>query len=52
MMVEAARVFLHRGDYAGAEAGFDAALREVPGYKPALAAKQQLAQTRAAKASL
>lgn len=51
MMVEAARVFLHKGDVAGAEAGFDAALREVPGYRPALAAKQQLSEARA-KASL
>jgi len=49
MMVEAALVFLHKGDYAGAEAGFDAALREVPGYEPALAAKRQAARARADK---
>ncbi len=52
MMVEAARVFLTEGDYAGAEAGFDDALRELPGYAPALAGKRQVAQARAAKASL
>lgn len=52
MMVEAARVFLHKGDYAGADAGFDAALRELPGYAPALAGKRQVADVRATKASL
>lgn len=48
MMVQAALVFLDKGDYAGAEAGFDAALREVPSYEPALAGKRQAAQARAA----
>jgi tetratricopeptide (TPR) repeat protein len=49
MMVQAALVFLDKGDYVGAEAGFDAALREVPGYEPALAGKRQAAQARADK---
>ena len=52
MMVEAARVFLHKGDHQGAEAGFDAALREVPGYQPALAGKQHLARRRSAADSI
>jgi len=47
MMVQAALVFLDKGDYAGADAGFDAALREVPSYAPALAGKLQAAQARA-----
>jgi hypothetical protein len=51
MMVQAALVFLHKGDVAGAEAGFDAALRELPHYKPALDAKRSVAEARA-KASL
>lgn len=49
MMVQAALVFLAKGDYAGAEAGFDGALREVPSYEPALAGKRQAARARAAK---
>jgi len=59
MMVQAALVFLHQGDLAGAEAGFDAALRELPRYEPALAGKRQAQAARAkstpadsAKASL
>jgi tetratricopeptide (TPR) repeat protein len=40
MMVEAAQLFLQKGDIAGAEAGFDAVLRELPGYAPALAGKR------------
>jgi tetratricopeptide (TPR) repeat protein len=58
MMVEAAKLFLHKGDIAGAEAGFDAALRELPGYAPALAGRRSAAAARAkqtndsAKASL
>ena len=51
MIVQAALVFLDKGDYAGAEAGFDAALREIPKYQPALSGKQRLVEARA-KASL
>jgi tetratricopeptide (TPR) repeat protein len=47
MMVQAALVFLDEGDDAGAEAGFDAALREIPSYEPALAGQRQVAQARA-----
>jgi len=50
MMVEAAQLFLARGDVIGAEAGFDAALREVPGYAPALAGKRRAAAVRAGNA--
>jgi tetratricopeptide (TPR) repeat protein len=51
MIVQAALVFLDKGDLPGAEAGFDAALRELPNYQPALDGKQRLAEARA-KASL
>lgn len=36
MMVQAAWVFWHEGDYAGARAGFALALAELPDYAPAL----------------
>jgi tetratricopeptide (TPR) repeat protein len=46
MITEAARVFMHAGDLAGADAGFDAALREVPEYAPALQGKGRVALLR------
>jgi tetratricopeptide (TPR) repeat protein len=39
VIVEAAKMFWHEGDYAGAEAGFDRALERVPEYPPALLGK-------------
>ena len=42
-IVQAALVFLHEGDRAGAAAGFDLALEKVPGYAPALAGKARVA---------
>jgi tetratricopeptide (TPR) repeat protein len=49
MIVQAALLFLAEKDYAGAEAGFGLALREIPGYAPALRGKQQLAAARASR---
>jgi tetratricopeptide (TPR) repeat protein len=43
MMVQAALIFWHEGDYAGADAGFDAALAQVAGYPPALEGKGRVA---------
>src|SRR5262245_3459986 len=51
MIVQAALLFLDQKDYAGAEAGFDLALREIPGYAPALRGKQRLAEARASAKS-
>jgi tetratricopeptide (TPR) repeat protein len=42
-MVQAALIFLHEGDYAGAEAGFDHALEQMPDFSPALTGKARLA---------
>lgn len=36
-IVQTAMIFWHEGDYPGAEAGFELALKELPGYPPALA---------------
>ncbi len=36
VMVQAAMIFWHKGDYLGADAGFKAALKECPEYPPAL----------------
>jgi len=47
MMVQAALIFWHEGDYAGADAGFDAALEQVPDYPPALEGKGRVALARA-----
>ncbi|MBV9945912.1 MAG: tetratricopeptide repeat protein, partial [Myxococcales bacterium] len=46
VLVQAATMFRHEGDPAGAEAGFDRALAEVPGYAPALVGKGRLALAR------
>jgi tetratricopeptide (TPR) repeat protein len=42
-MVQAALIFLHEGDYVGAEAGFDRALEQMPDFPPALTGKGRLA---------
>ena len=39
----AAVYFWHQGDYPGADAGFDLALRAMPGYPPALVGKARIA---------
>ena len=46
MIVQAALVFWHAGDYAGADAGLNLALREQPEYAPALEAKGRVALAR------
>jgi tetratricopeptide (TPR) repeat protein len=46
MISEAARVFLHAGDLAGADAGFDSALAQLPSYAPALQGKGRVALAR------
>ena len=45
-LVQAAQIFWHEGDYEGAEAGFDQALAQRPGYAPALAGKGRVAIAR------
>jgi len=45
-MVQAALIFLHEGDYDGAEAGFDRALEQMPDFPPALAGKGRVAMAR------
>jgi len=45
-VVQAAAIFAHEGDYAGAEAGYDRALRQVPDYPPALVGKGRVALAR------
>jgi tetratricopeptide (TPR) repeat protein len=46
MLTQAATIFLHEGDYLGAEAGFDRALDQMPDYPPALAGKGRVAIAR------
>lgn len=48
MLVQAALLFLHQGDHAGADAGFDLALSELPAYAPALEGKGRVALARGA----
>jgi tetratricopeptide (TPR) repeat protein len=43
VMVQAAMIFWHKGDYAGADAGFDLALKECPDYPPALVGRGRVA---------
>jgi tetratricopeptide (TPR) repeat protein len=43
VMVQAAMIFWHKGDYAGADAGFDAALKECSDYPPALVGRGRVA---------
>jgi tetratricopeptide (TPR) repeat protein len=43
MIVQAAWLFWHEGDYRGAQAGFDAALAQLPKYAPALEGKGKAA---------
>jgi tetratricopeptide (TPR) repeat protein len=42
-LVQAALIFWHKGDYPGAQAGFERALLEFPGYPPALVGQAQVA---------
>lgn len=42
-LVQAARLFWHRGDYAGADAGYEQALAVAPDYAPALAERGRVA---------
>jgi tetratricopeptide (TPR) repeat protein len=46
MITQAALVFWHAGDYAGADDGFDLALRELPEYATALEGKGRVALSR------
>lgn len=46
MIAQAALVFWHAGDYAGADAGFDLALRQLADYPPALEGKGRVALAR------
>ena len=46
VMTQAAMIFLHQGDYAGAEAGFDETLGQMAGYPPALVGKARVALAR------
>jgi tetratricopeptide (TPR) repeat protein len=43
VVVQSAMIFWHQGDYMGADAGFDLALREVSEYAPALVGKGRVA---------
>jgi tetratricopeptide (TPR) repeat protein len=43
VMVQAAMIFWHKGDYPGADAGFKAALKECPDYPPALVGRGRVA---------
>jgi len=43
VLVQAAMIFWHQGDYAGADAGFDRALATFPGFPPALVGKGRVA---------
>jgi tetratricopeptide (TPR) repeat protein len=54
VLVQAAELFFHRGDYAGADAGFEQALEVVHDYPPALVgrAKARLARGEAREASV
>jgi tetratricopeptide (TPR) repeat protein len=49
-LVQAALYFWHRGDYRGADAGFDLALQGFPDYPPALVGKARVALADAAPA--
>lgn len=42
VLTEAAKLFYHRGDYPGAEVGFDQALAKMPDYPPALLGKARV----------
>jgi tetratricopeptide (TPR) repeat protein len=46
VMTQAALIFLHQGDYDGAEAGFDRTLEEMADYPPALVGKARVALAR------
>ncbi len=46
VMTQAALIFLHQGDYVGAEAGFDKTLMQVTDYPPALVGKARVALAR------
>lgn len=46
-MTQAASIFLHQGDYVGAEAGFDRTLDQMSDYPPALVGKARVALARA-----
>jgi tetratricopeptide (TPR) repeat protein len=46
VLCEAAQLFLHEGDHAGADAGFDQALGALPDYAPALLGKGRAALAR------
>jgi tetratricopeptide (TPR) repeat protein len=46
VVVQAAMLFWHRGDYAGADAGFEHALSVVAGYPPALVGRGRVALAR------
>ena len=43
VLVQAAMIFWHEGDYGGADAGFDMALASFPGYAPAWVGKGRVA---------
>lgn len=45
-LTQAAMIFLHEGDYLGAEAGFDRALGQMADYPPALVGKGRVAMAR------
>jgi tetratricopeptide (TPR) repeat protein len=46
VLVQAALVFCHEGDYRGADAGFDRALEQVADFAPALVGKARVAMAR------
>lgn len=46
VLVQAAMIFWHEGDYEGADVGFDKALERVPGYAPANVGKGRVAMAR------
>jgi tetratricopeptide (TPR) repeat protein len=46
VLVQAAMIFWHEGDYEGADAGFDRALTAFPGFPPALVGKGRVAMAR------
>jgi tetratricopeptide (TPR) repeat protein len=51
VMTQAGAIFLHQGDYAGAEVGFDRTLEQMPDYPPALVGKARVALARGDGAS-
>lgn len=46
VLVQAAMIFWHEGDYEGAEAGFDRAIERIPDYAPANVGKGRVAMAR------